>query len=326
MKRLFRDWRGWLLTGVLCLSMAVAGCQRGGERAETPQTPPQAPAAQQAVSTTPQAPVAPKPAASPGAEAAKAEGKAEAKAEADAKAVLAKAEGTRQAEARRTREQLSTPLVDQAEQLTRLDPKAPIWVDPKHTKVVLMGAVCQRQVPLELFACVEGTKEYESIVAVPVPAKLVHTALLTTGVDAGHPAQFGEKYTPPAGPVIDIALAWKNDKGIKQTARAQDWVREVGSKKAMSQPWVFVGSQLLKEEGTGQPYYMADSSGDLICVSNFPDSVLDLPIQSTDTDASLLFEAYTEHIPNRGTAVTLILTPGQEKPKAAEKKAEEKKP
>jgi len=65
---------------------------------------------------------------------------------------------------------------------------------------------------------------------------------------------------------------------------------------------------------------LADVSGDLICVSNFPDSVLDLPIQSTDSDASLLFEAFTEHIPSRGTPVTLVLAPKKELDKAGEAK------
>lgn len=226
-----------------------------------------------------------------------------------AKKVPAEPEGSRQAEAPRTREQFNSPLVEHVERLTRLDPKAPIWIDPQEKKVVLVAAVCQRKVPLELFACVEGTKEYESIVAVPVRAEMIHAALLAVGANPGHPVQFGDKYVAAAGPVIDITLFWKDEQGKTQTARAQDWVREVRTHEAMTQPWVFGGSQLVKDEETGKTYYTADSSGDLICVSNFPDATMDVPVQSTDSDDALLFEAFTEHIPNRGTPVTMVLAP-----------------
>ncbi len=51
-------------------------------------------------------------------------------------------------------------------------------------------------------------------------------------------------------------------------------------------------------------------AGDLICVSNFPDAMLDLAIKSTDKQAEgLLFEAWTEGIPPRGTEVTMELVP-----------------
>jgi hypothetical protein len=52
----------------------------------------------------------------------------------------------------------------------------------------------------------------------------------------------------------------------------------------------------------------------LICVSNFPSAVLDVPIQSTDSNAALLFAAYTERIPPIGTPVTIVLAPKLGKP------------
>jgi hypothetical protein len=102
---------------------------------------------------------------------------------------------------------------------------------------------------------------------------------------------------------------WKDAHGKRQTARAQDWVRNSKTGKAMQYPWVFGGSRFQKNEVTGETYYQADADGDLICVSNFPGAMLDLPIQSTSSDTELLFEGFAEHIPPRGTPVTLILTP-----------------
>jgi hypothetical protein len=77
--------------------------------------------------------------------------------------------------------------------------------------------------------------------------------------------------------------------------------------------WVFVGSGYYLDERTGKKTYIAEG-GDLICVSNFPDAMLDLAIKSTDKqDEGLLFEAWTERIPPRGTEVTMELAPRVEK-------------
>jgi hypothetical protein len=73
--------------------------------------------------------------------------------------------------------------------------------------------------------------------------------------------------------------------------------------------WVFVGSGYYVDERTNRKTYLAEG-GDLICVSNFPDSMLDLAIKSTDkADEGLLFEAWTERVPARGTEVTMELVP-----------------
>jgi hypothetical protein len=78
--------------------------------------------------------------------------------------------------------------------------------------------------------------------------------------------------------------------------------------------WVFPGSGEYVDPTTGHKVYEAEA-GDLICVSNFPDAMLDLAIKSTDKqDEGLLFEAWTERIPPRGTEVTIELVPRFEKP------------
>jgi len=209
---------------------------------------------------------------------------------------------------------LGPPLVDATENLRRLNAKYPVWIDRKQNRVILVGAVCQRQVPLELFACLRASKEHEAVVSVPTKAAFVHAALLAVGAEAGAPVQFRPKYVPASGREIEITCVWKDAQGKRQTARAQDWVRNAKTGKAMEHPWVFGGSRFLKNPVTGETYYQADADGDLICVSNFPGAMLDLPIESTASDADRLFEAFTEHIPPRGTPVTLILTPKPKKP------------
>ena len=60
-------------------------------------------------------------------------------------------------------------------------------------------------------------------------------------------------------------------------------------------------------------HYKAEG-GDLVCVSNFPTAMLDLPIESSQKAESLLFEAYTERIPPKDTKVTIVLIPRLQKP------------
>ena len=76
------------------------------------------------------------------------------------------------------------------------------------------------------------------------------------------------------------------------------------------------------DEETGKRHYQANG-GDLICVSNFPTATLDLPVQSSQANSDLLFTAFTEKIPPRGTKVRRVLIPRIKKP-APEKPATEK--
>lgn len=204
---------------------------------------------------------------------------------------------------------LGPPLVDHPERLQRLHPEFPIWIDVEGRSVVMIGRVCQREAPLELFACLKNFKEHESVVSINTRAYIVHAGLLALGVEPGHPVQFYPEYRPAEGPEIDVFVVWKDAEGKTHRLPAQQWVREVQTKQAMKSPWIFTGSQIVKDEDTGEQYYYADSTGELICVSNFPSAVLDLPIRSTDSNESLLFEAFTENIPPLGTPVTVILTP-----------------
>ncbi len=201
------------------------------------------------------------------------------------------------------------PLVDNFGELQRLDPKLPVWFDKSHRQVVLVGEVCQNRVPLELFACQRGTKEHESVISIDTKAYLVHAGLIAAGADPGNPVQFQPKFVPARGPEIEVTVVWKDQEGKRHQVRGQDWVRHMRTHKAMEYPWVFAGSRFSTDPQTGQQHYHADWEGDLICVSNFPDAVLDVPVASSDSNDALLFEAFTDRIPPVGTPVTLLLKP-----------------
>jgi hypothetical protein len=192
--------------------------------------------------------------------------------------------------------------------LIRLSPEHDVWLDPRRKLVVVDGIVALRKGMLEMFACPRGTKEHESIVAVLAPPSTIHAGLLAVGAQPGTPARFQPEYQPPTGTEIDIWVLWRDREGQPRKVRAQEWVRQARSKRELAYPWVFVGSSFWVDESTGKRHYNADG-GDFICVSNFPTATLDIPVESTQSDDDLLYEAFTERIPAAGTRVRLVLAP-----------------
>jgi hypothetical protein len=192
--------------------------------------------------------------------------------------------------------------------LVRMAPNYDIWVDPKRKLVVVDGKVVLREGFLEMFACPAGTKEHESIVAVNCNAQFVHSSLVALGAEPGHPVRFVPEYRAASGPVVDVWVVWKDERGMNQTVRAQEWIQQSKTNKPMEHAWVFGGSGFLVDETTGKRHYLADG-GDFICVSNFTSALLDLPVTSSQSNEELSFRAYTEKIPPVGTAVRLVLQP-----------------
>ncbi len=206
------------------------------------------------------------------------------------------------------------------ERLVKLSKEHDVWVDKVRKIVVVDGEVAMREGALEMFACPKGSKEHESVVAVRSNAQLVHAGLLAVGAVAGHPVRFDPKYEAAAGTTIDILVLWQDEKG-KHKVRAQEWVKDVKTGDEMKHDWVFGGSGFWTDQATGERYYNADG-GDFICLSNFSTATLDLPIESSQANDALLFSAFTERIPPRGTKVRLVLIPRLENKPAVDSKKE----
>jgi hypothetical protein len=197
-----------------------------------------------------------------------------------------------------------------------------VYLDLKRKAVVIDGEVCLREGQLEMFACPKGTKEHESVVSLNCTAEQVHAALLAVGAKPGTTVKFDPEYKAATGPIVDVLILWLDEKGEKHKIRAQEWIKYGKTEKEMPFDWVFAGSGFWTEEGTDKVHYMANS-GDLICVSNFNTATLDLPVESSQANASLLFTAFTDRIPPRGTKIRAVLIPRP--PKAGGEK-EDKKP
>lgn len=208
--------------------------------------------------------------------------------------------------------------------LVPLSPKKKVWIDPKRKIVVVDGKVCLRRGVLELFACPRGTKEHEAVVSVDAKASTIHAGLLAVGAMQGSPVQFAPEYKSATGTEIEVWVLWKDVEGKNRKVPAQHWIRNIKTEKAMTERWVFAGSGFYVDERTGERFYKADGSGDLVCVSNFSTATLDLPVKSSAEAADLLYECFTERIPARDTQIRLVFIPKPTAPKddAPAKKAD----
>ena len=207
----------------------------------------------------------------------------------------------------------------------RLAPNYDVWLDAKRGAVLVDGQVSLRRGMLEMFACIRNTKEHESVVTADTQALLGPRGTAAARCRAG----------PPGAVRAGVQAAGRHrDRRLGRMARparerckppkAQDWVRDLKTGKAMTYPWVFAGSRFWTDEETGKQYYQAEG-GDFICVSNFGTAALDIPVESSQSNDALEFEAFTERIPPLGTPVRLVLKPVlKEKAEGGRGKAEGK--
>ena len=88
------------------------------------------------------------------------------------------------------------------------------------------------------------------------------------------------------------------------THPAQDWIWDIKKKAVMPHHWVFAGSVIIKDPDNGREFYGANS-GDIISISNFPYSLLEIPVEISKDDAQLSYEVKTDRLPPLGTRVDL---------------------
>jgi hypothetical protein len=182
-------------------------------------------------------------------------------------------------------------------------------IDGKHKRVLVDAQVCLRQGMLEQLLTRKRTKEHEAILAVDTDARNIHTALVLAGAEAGSPVKFRPKFAAPTGTPIKITLEYK-DKGKTIRVPAQEWVRNINTKKDLDVDWVFAGSELIPDPfDKKKPPYYAANDGDIIVISNFTTALLDVPFNSSKDNDELAFVAHTERIPPLETPVRLILEP-----------------
>ena len=204
------------------------------------------------------------------------------------------------------------PLTPKKELLLELapDPKNP--GNTKPVRVLFHAEVCLTKGPLEVLLCKTSTKEHEAIIRTAIDAKFIHAALIACGGKPGTPVQFINQktkepdYKPATGSTIEVFVHY-NRNGKVKTHPAQQWIRNRKADKPMQYKWVFAGSRFVKNEPNGEAYYMANG-GDVISISNFLDSMLEIPLKISDSDDALIYEINEKEVPPIFSEVWVILS------------------
>lgn len=186
-----------------------------------------------------------------------------------------------------------------------------VWLEVQgdRRRVVIDAQVCLREGQLEQLLCRKQTKEHEAVLSADIDARDVHKGLLILGLKPGSPVQYEPKLQPPTGPRVKITLEYQKD-GKRVRVPAREWVRHLVTKKELTHDWVFAGSRFVADpQDKDKPPLYGANGGDVICLANFPDAMLDLPVDSSKENDALAYEAYTERIPPLDTRVLVILEP-----------------
>jgi len=102
----------------------------------------------------------------------------------------------------------------------------------------------------------------------------------------------------------DELLALSRDEAYRAAIRK---FFDSGRSRQLDADFVFAGSGFYRQRD-GTDWYQAEA-GNLVCVANFSDAMIDVAIKSSSSNERLLFEPYTERIPAEGTPVTIELIP-----------------
>src|SRR5215471_14628401 len=107
-----------------------------------------------------------------------------------------------------------------------LNTQGTVLLDKKNKRLLLKTRVVQQNRSLELFCCLKGSKEHESILTLDAKAYVIHTGLLALGAKPGTPVRYDPEYHPPTGQKIDIFVNWTDADGESRRAPARSWVRQ----------------------------------------------------------------------------------------------------
>jgi hypothetical protein len=214
------------------------------------------------------------------------------------------------------------PKVTEKSQLKALNEDKTLYLEvpEKGPKRVLFAAeVCMREGILEVLVCKKQTKEHESILRTEIDARFLHAALLAAGAKNGKPVQFVNPktdepdYQPASGSTIRVSVHYTKG-GKTFTHPAQEWILDKNKSQTMAYDWVFAGSRFQKNpDRPNDPEYYCANNGEVIAISNFSDSMLDIPVRISDASDELHFETVTRKIPPLGSKVWVIMESVPEK-------------
>ena len=167
---------------------------------------------------------------------------------------------------------------------------------------------------LEVIACIEGSREHESIVVTSAVPSMVHAGLLLIGLEPGRPASWDRQTNssmPPEGSEIEVRISWIDSSSGEPIERS---VRELlFTERSVAAPnFVFAGSMIAPNPpslGPGE-HYVADYAGTIVGLATFGDELVAArevlsPEEAIEPRA---WRVRSGILPPPGSSVTLILS------------------
>jgi len=184
-------------------------------------------------------------------------------------------------------------------------------------RIEVNGKFCLTEGPLELFACAEGGKAYESVISLYVNPEILTYMLILMRLKPGTTGpefQGDPKHAPTGSPVI-LHVRWKDAKG-EHLVRAEELCWNALDKRTMDPThWVFSGSKWQEDPQTHQRIFVANIEKTIVAVYRDPSAVIDLPLDTSANSGAYVVN--TRLVPKIDTPCTLIIEPSPEQPAEA---------
>lgn len=198
----------------------------------------------------------------------------------------------------------------------------------KEKKIEISGVISNAHMPLELLACAEGGKDYESLVVLKCKPQNIHMALILFGLKEGKGPQYFGDPTKPTGDLVLVFIEWQQD-GKTFSYRAEDLIIDLRYNQSMPRTgWSFTGSRFEDEidfdtgKPTGRKIYLANATKTIIATYHDPAAILDNPSESGGVGN--IFVPNKKLLPEVATEVKVIIrAPNEEELKELKKINEE---
>lgn len=199
----------------------------------------------------------------------------------------------------------------------------------KEKKIEIPSIIANPNMPLELFACAEGGKDYESLVVLKCKPQNIQLALILFGLKEGKgPKSFGDA-TKPTGDLVLIYIEWQDKDKNTHSYQAEDLIIDIRTNEPWPRVgWSFTGSSFEDEidfdtgKPTGRKIYMANATKTIIATYHDPSAILDNPTESGGVGN--IYLPNKKLLPESGTPAKLIIRVPDDKELKELKKTNEK--
>jgi hypothetical protein len=192
--------------------------------------------------------------------------------------------------------------------VTPLPPPVRVFVKDKRIEFEAKTCLVGGSWPPEVLLCDPGGRVHESILVTEVNPYDVWQGLLLLGLEMCYGPRSDSDDRPLDGDRVLIFVEWKDKENKPVRVYTEDLIYNMDTNKSMERTgWLFTGSHFVTNPQTNATELIAARRGNIAVTWHRPEAILDNP--SPDGANPNLYKVYEGHIPERGTPVTVIITP-----------------